>query len=239
VQSAFFREKPVEELYDETADRWEVKNLANDAAYQDVLNRMRAVLKAQLVKNRDAWLLPESEMVHRAGGNAIFTMTHDPKQYPFERIYDTADMASQRDPSTLPKLIAAMSDPDPAVRYWAAVGCVIRGSASTPAAAELQRLLKDTTSCVRIAAAEALCKIGQSDRGVDALVAELAAPDGDLLLTLNALDNVGDAAKPRAADIAANLKTADGRKDIVQANGGGGERYSQRAGADLLAKLKN
>ena len=56
--------------------------------------------------------------------------------------------------------------------------------------------------------------------------------------TLNALDNVGDAAKPRAADIAANLKTAHARKDLVQANGGGGERYSERAGENLLEKLR-
>ncbi|HUX58585.1 MAG TPA: hypothetical protein VMV77_16565 [Bacteroidales bacterium] len=40
IQSMFFHEKPVEELYDSEKDPWNVNNLADDPAYTEVLERM-------------------------------------------------------------------------------------------------------------------------------------------------------------------------------------------------------
>ncbi len=237
TQSLFWREKPSEELYDEAADHWEVKNLADSPDHRAALDRLRAALKNQMFKNRDAGLLPESEMVARAAGGPIFTMTHDASRYPFERIYEAADIATRRDPQSLPKLVNWMSDADPAVRYWAAVGCCVRGNSATPAASQLGRLLKDNTSCVRIAAAEALCRLGQPDEGLSALLAELDAPKADVLLTLNTLHALGAVAKPKADEIAAKLKLINAR-DGGRMNGDSGEKYTERAITDLLSALK-
>jgi HEAT repeat protein len=165
-------------------------------------------------------------------------MTHDPARYPFEHVLEVAEVASQRDVESVPKLMGWMTDPDAAVRFWAATGCCVRGQSAAPAVGALTNLLKDSSSATRIAAAEGLCRIGQTQQGLDALVTELDAKDADLLRALNALDSLGAMVKPRAAEIQAKMKAANARPDIVKLNGGGGEKYSERAAEDLLEKLR-
>lgn len=202
VQSAFWNPKPTEELYDEQNDHYEVSNLAQDPAARPELERLRAALHDQLVANRDAGLLPEPEMLARAKGDPISTMTHDPNRYPFERILAAADVASRRDAS-VPQLIECMKDPDAGVRYWAAVGCSVRGSAAGEAAGALAPLLNDPSASVRIAAAEALCRLGRAGDGLPALVHEIGGDEFTALLALNTLEALGDIAKPATPAIAA------------------------------------
>ncbi|MDZ7317438.1 MAG: sulfatase, partial [candidate division KSB1 bacterium] len=58
VQSRFWRPKPAEELYDVVNDPWEVNNLAGNPQYAEVLQRMRADLRAWMLEVRDAGFLP-------------------------------------------------------------------------------------------------------------------------------------------------------------------------------------
>ncbi len=234
TQSIFWHEKPTEELYDETADPYEVHNLAGDPKYAEILARLRASLHDQLLKNRDAGLLPESEMLARAKGGPIFTVTRDEKRYPFDRILAAADMASQRDDASVPKLIELMNDTDPAVRYWAAVGCCVRGGKANAAAEALKPLMKDATPCVRIAADEALVRLGHAE-ALTNLVAELTAAGGDSLLAVNTLEALGDLAKPAAAVITAQVKK--GLPGSGRMNGESGEKYSDRAAESLIEML--
>ena len=44
IQKQLVTPLPEEELYDIQADPWEISNLANEAKYQDVLERMRSQL---------------------------------------------------------------------------------------------------------------------------------------------------------------------------------------------------
>jgi len=209
VQSAFWKTKPSEELYDEQADPYEVKNLAGDGSYKETLERLSRALHDQLLQNRDAGLLPEPEMLARAGRGPIWAMTHDETRYPFARILQIADTASQRDAASIGKLLEAMQDKDAAVRYWAAVGCSVRGQAhvagTDAAVSGLQTLAKDTTPCVRIAAGEALCWVGLEKEGLAALVKELDANNGEynVLMATNALQALGPIAQPQASEIAA------------------------------------
>jgi hypothetical protein len=203
VQSAFWNPKPTEELYDEQNDPYEVRNLAEDPAARPELERLRAALHDQLVANRDAGLLPEPEMLARAKGDPIYAMTHDPNRYPFERILRAADVASRRDAASVPQLVEWMKDPDAGVRYWAAVGCSVRGSAADGAAGALAPLLNDPSASVRIAAAEALCRLGRAGDGLPALVHEVRGDEFTAMLALNTLEALGDVAKPAASSIAA------------------------------------
>lgn len=227
-QSAFWHPKPSEELYDEQNDRYEVKNLAADPAARDELQRMRAALHDQLVANRDAGLLPELEMLARARGEAVYTMTHDPKQYPFERILAAADVASRRDAESVPRLIEWMKDPDAAVRYWAAVGCSVRGNDARDAADALMPLLKDSSPNVRIAAAEALCRLSHATEGLPALVDELHGQEFKVLAALNALEALGDVAKPALPTTAAAVAKLPNPR---------GENYCARVAESLLTRL--
>lgn len=228
TQSAFWEVKPTEELYDEQADPCEVKNLADYPTARNELERMRKALDEQLLANRDTGLLPEQEMLTRSRRDPIFVMSHDPSRYPLERILEAADLASRRDSDSVPRLVELMKDPDPAARYWAAVGCSVRGTDARDAVAPLRVLLKDKTPCVRIAAAEALCRTDDAAMGLPALVRELRGRELDVLMALDALESLGSVAQPSGDSIAAQLTTLPRPR---------GENYCAHAAESLLNRL--
>jgi len=61
----FRRSRPVEELYDTASDLHEINNLADDPAYQGVLERLRRALDDWRREVGDWGEVPESEMVQR------------------------------------------------------------------------------------------------------------------------------------------------------------------------------
>lgn len=63
VQSAMFRPRPVEELYDTEADPHEIRNLADTPEGRNELPRLRAALDRWLADVGDLGRIPESEMV--------------------------------------------------------------------------------------------------------------------------------------------------------------------------------
>jgi len=69
--------KPVEELYDTLNDPHEVRNLANDPQYKDVLKRMREAHKDWVMETSDVGLIPEPEFddMKRPGGEWQKTAT--------------------------------------------------------------------------------------------------------------------------------------------------------------------
>jgi len=65
-QKLFFQDtKPIEELYDVSADPHEVNNLAELPEYQELLNRMRAVLQEWIKDTGDLGDIPEDELIER------------------------------------------------------------------------------------------------------------------------------------------------------------------------------
>jgi len=78
-QKQYFEEtKPVEELYDTATDPHEVKNLADDPKYKDVLRRMRVIHAKWVRETKDMGLIPEPEFdeMKRPGGK--YEKTADP-----------------------------------------------------------------------------------------------------------------------------------------------------------------
>lgn len=223
VQSAFWREKEPEELYDEKADPYEVHNLAADPQHRQTLERLRHALREHLLGTRDTGFLPESDMIARSRGGPIRTMADDDRRYPVERIINAAELAARRDAGDVPKLVEMMKDSDPAVRYWAATGCCVRKAAAASAADALRALLKDESPAVRVAAAEGLVQVGRTDEGLAGLVAQLSN-GGDALLALNALDALGDVAKSTSDAVAPKAAEPGGaqtkEEDYVAAKAG-------------------
>jgi uncharacterized sulfatase len=159
-QTYFWEEKPGEELYDLQNDPWEVKNLADSASLRSVLDRLRKALDEHERAVRDVGFLPEYELHRDDPTGNPYERGHDPKRYNFEKIYATAQAATDRNvpAATLQK---SLTDGDPIVRYWAAMGMVIRGRTAVMAAvADLQNLLADAEPGPRIEAAEALGRFG-------------------------------------------------------------------------------
>jgi N-sulfoglucosamine sulfohydrolase len=212
VQARYWQLKPGEELYDLAADPHEIRSLVGDPNHTARLAAMRERLRAEIIATRDTGLIPEGMMERLAGNGA----PHDYAQsdaYPIERIVDIADKASARDPDFLPDLLAAMDDPHPVIRYWGALGCLVLKEKAGPAKARLQARLEDEWADIRVAAAEALGYVGESDRALAVLEKVLA--EGNLyevLAALNALDYMqaaGNAPLPRVQALVKDLELSE------------------------------
>jgi HEAT repeat protein len=214
------------ELYDELADPYEVQNpltvRAETPAARDACtiegNQNRDSIAARSLR---CWPGPRA---------ADYSVTQDDARFPVAKVLEAAEVASRDDEPSIPRLIEWMKDSDAAVRYWAAVGCSVRGIKASPAIDLLRGLLDDPSPCTRIAAGEALVRVNQSV-GLDRLVGELDAPGGDTLAALDALASLGSRAKPATEAIQSRIQKGLGGKG--RANGG----LIDLAAADLLKIL--
>ncbi|MFV1967981.1 MAG: sulfatase-like hydrolase/transferase [Pirellulaceae bacterium] len=200
-QTYFWESKPAEELYDLANDPDEVNNLADLPQHQETLQRLRQAQQALAVKIRDIGFLPEDEIHFRAPDRAPYDMGHDNACYPMQRIMDTAELASSLKPGANEALIARLADEDSAVRYWAAMGLLMRGSEAVSKAHEqLIRMLDDPVASPRVMAAQALGQYGSQEDVERAVAVLLKAADLTTnhvcisMLAVNALDALDDRA---------------------------------------------
>ena len=225
VQSRFWRPKPTEELFDSVDDPWEVNNLAANPEYKETLERMRGDLRQWMLDIRDSGFLPEGWFVELSKSGTIYEYVHSEK-YDLERIADIAYKATDRDPAHLPELQKALGDDNPTIRYWGATGCLILGDKAKSAADDLLVLLDDPDGDVKAVAAEAIVKLGFNKVGLKALIELLKNDNSKVVLrATNALDQIGDAAKPALP----YLQT----KALLEND----DNYVRRATAYLVEKL--
>lgn len=209
-QDRFWQPKPPEELYDLASDRDEVQNLADLPEHRDVLIRFRNAQQAWERQIRDVGFLPEGEIHSRSQGTTPYDMGHDETKYPFERIFAAAELASRLEPDANEQLLQACSDADSAVRYWGALGLLMRGKPAVAAGrAVLKKALSDASPDVRIVAAEALAKYGAEtdrDQALETL-RELGDWSRNSVFVAMAALNATDALGEKAATIKAELLT--------------------------------
>ena len=170
-QAAFWQPKPSEEFYDVEQDPWEVNNLIDDPAYQDVIAKMRAANSRHIREIIDPGFVPEGELQSRC--NRQFTPYDLVREegFPYEVLVRTAEWASDMDEDDLPTFIERLKHDEAAVRFWAAMGCAALGEKALPAANDLRNLLTDDSIDVRCAAAEAMARMGKREEGLPALIA--------------------------------------------------------------------
>jgi len=199
AQKKFWETKPAEELYDLQMDRDEVNNLAASTQHKAVIERFRKAHREHELRIRDIGLLPENEIHSR-----------DRAAVPMETLVDAAEMASSLKPESIPGLEKLLKDKDSAIRYWGAMGLLMRGAdAVKQCHAALLRALEDVASSVRIAAAEALARFGNDDdlnRAMGTIV-PLCDPVKNgayvAMQALNVVDSAGAKARPWAAQVLA------------------------------------
>ena len=206
AQQIFWKTKPAEELYDLQSDPDEVQNLADSSAHLEIKARLRAAQQEHARQIRDVGFIPEGERFIRSRGSSPYDFARDDTKYPFARVFETAELASMLQSDAQPALKTALRDRDSAVRYWAVLGILMRGQPGVDASrAELKSALGDSSSDVRITAAQAL---GQFGTASDARrILPLLADHSDwrehgvfsALAALNALDAIGSKAAPLAA----------------------------------------
>lgn len=226
-QTLFWEPKPPEELYDLHADPDEVNNLAGSPEHRDVLERLRRELRNWMIEVRDVSFLPEYEIYTREAGMAPYEMARDEGRYPLERILSTAELASSLKDGVTGELVGALADDDSAVRYWGAMGLLMRGrDAVTEGRAALVRALADEAPSVRVAAGEALGRYGSASEASKALEVLLDCADAEKndvylsTMALNAIDYMDERARPQKDRIAAlpevDPKASNRVKDLIR-----------------------
>jgi len=229
--------KAPEELYDLTNDPDKVKNLAASFAHQEVLAKFRKAQADLAVRIRDVGLLPEGEIHTRSGGTAPYAMGHDDVKYPFARIFAAANLASHLKADALPQLRQSLADGDSAVRYWAALGVLMRGKEAVVASrADLHKALADASPFVRIPAAQALGQFGDKadlDKALPVLLEQADWSKSGVFASISALNALG-ALGPKAAPASAAIKALP---DQGVSPDGRFNSYVPRLLADLIAAL--
>lgn len=168
VQSGYWRAKPPEELYDLTADPYELNNQVATTGARDTLNAMREQLRQRMVELRDPGLIPEGMVEQLIGEQTVYDYAQS-DAYPVERVIEIADQATSRDVAVLDALLFAMNDSHPVIRYWGATGCLILKRQAASAKTQLMKLLADDFNDVRVVAAEAVAHQGEADAALAAL----------------------------------------------------------------------
>lgn len=161
IQSAYWKPKPAEEFYESCNDAHEIHDLMAEPSQASRIIQMREALRGEILRLRDTGFIPEGMFSQLAGEKTIFDYANS-SAYPLERILDLADRATERSAAQLPKLIPALKDPHPVMRYWAATGCLILQDQASPAKEALLPLLADDHLDVRVVAAEALAHLGET-----------------------------------------------------------------------------
>jgi uncharacterized sulfatase len=207
------RSKPTEELYDTQADPFELHNLADSPDHQEVLGRLRQAHRAWQEEIIDLGLLPEADLRTRFGDEAPYAaVRRDLGDYPLRRIAEAADLANRRDPSMLPRLLAFLGDKDAAVRYWGAIGLGSLGDKADRESAlkAATAALDDPAPWVRMASADALCRLGRPEKALPTLVEGLKDRNEWVRLqAINDLDRIDDEARPALQALKAALEDSN------------------------------
>lgn len=208
-QTYFWETKPPEELYDLASDPDEVHNLASSPAHQGILRRLRKAQRNLALDIRDVGFLPEDEIHARAQDATPYEVGHDKKRYDVAKVLKMAESASSLDAGVIPQLKRGLASPDSAVRYWAALGFLMRGRQAVASHSDhLRKALEDNAPSVRIVAAEALGKFGDPsdlNRVLSVLMTTASLEHNSVyvcLQALNALDELG----PKTAPVLDQIK---------------------------------
>jgi len=238
-QAAFFEPKPVEELYDTETDPHEVVNLAasDEPEHRQALDRLRSAHRQWVLDTHDPALLPESEMLRRAGDDSVYEMKTDPQRYDVASVLQAADLASdvrRDDDETRATLLRMLSSTDSAVRYWGVTGLLLRGEEAVQAVEpQLSSMLEDESPATAIAAAEALGRFGMGEsnriKALDILVAYSDVEAGNAVLATEALNAI-DATAADDEEVLARLRDLPGEDRRID---GRYRSYPQRLRAML------
>ena len=194
----FVSPRSPEELYDLKVDPHETINLATRPENRERLVAMRELTYSRMLKERDMGLVPEPilEDIGREAGskyNAFFQMD---RSVQIKRLIDVITAGEANDTKSI-RVFAESRDAS--TRYWAAVWLGVNKTKN--AKAILKKLVTDETPAVRVAAAQAMVKLGDGDH-INLLIQHIDDPNYLVgMYALRAIEELGDQGKRYKAEI--------------------------------------
>ena len=197
--------RSAEELYDTEADPHEIRNLAQPREYAhpyaapdlvdspehtSALKRLRRVHEKWMRDTRDLGLIPEALVVERERelGSRYEILRQPGAKGSMKRLLGTMEAGEAGRAARLQK---ALDDPDPAVRYWAAMWLGRHVGATVEEG--LEEALRDESPIVRVAAARWQLRTGDDGRrlGLEALAGLLREAENEYvrLAAANEIDD--------------------------------------------------
>ena len=190
--------KPLEELYDVRADPMNLSNLVEHADHQEVLDRMREVLREQLIAQRDLGFVPELEMLSYTDGTTPQAWAQE-NAYNINAYMSTAEAVGSND---FERLRYALGSSLEGVRYWGAMGYMAAPALPAADLIPLLGALNDEAASVQIQAASALIKHGHQQEGLPVLRNLLRHEDPNVVMyAARAVELAGEDALPAYDDM--------------------------------------
>jgi len=193
LQKSLFTERPVESLYNIKKDKWELNNLAEDKAHNELLVKMRQQLKNEMIKSKDIGLLPEYELADISKNNTPYEYRLT-ANYAIEDIVDSAMLSGVKGEQQALQQVKLLKHDNQFVRYWAAVGLRSQNKAVLlPLFKQLTKAMHDDYPPVAITAAAIVYDIFDDKKAEQLLKQYCLDENNDLvLLSIHYLMYVGD-----------------------------------------------
>ncbi len=159
AQREFFEPRAAEALYDVEADPYEVRNLAGDPEYADILKEMRGELSSFVSELPDLSFFPESQLAKAAFQNPVEFGKKRQKQIAL--MVKVADLSLLPFDEAKPDIERALNAKNPWLKYWGLIVCSSFGEEAKEFVPTAKTLASEATNrLVRIRAAEFLGLIG-------------------------------------------------------------------------------
>jgi arylsulfatase A-like enzyme len=215
--------RPKEELYDTLADPNQLHNLAASPTHAEVLEQMRSRLRRWQLETRDAGFLTEPQIWPQLTGERTpWDIARDDTTYPLAQVLDAASAVGSDDATEAQH--RWLGDAHEAIRYWAAAGFAAKARLATEEIDALRSALHDRSPVVRIEAANALARHGETSSALPVLAAALNDDSPEVVLhAARALQLLGPAAQAAQAPMRAALARA---------------REQERAGSDMAMYIR-
>jgi N-sulfoglucosamine sulfohydrolase len=185
--------RPPVELYDCVKDPQNLKNLADDPKYQEVIWRMNSRLRRHLREIRDVGFFPESDAWEISTGSNLWD-TARTRNLRLEDLVSAATKVGSADEAIF---VEELESWNPAVRYWGAIGLAAVEGISAKGKRALQNGLKDGSAAVRIECAGVLVRSGDAKDALRVLTRELKNENFTVVLhAARTIELLGVRAKP-------------------------------------------
>ena len=162
--------RPIEELYDCENDPLNLTNLANSPKHLKILKKMRNEHLRYSLEIRDWGYIPEYEAWEMSKGSSGW-MVGKASKVRWGKIIDAAELVGRAKES---KFVTNLKSENETIRYWATIGLgAYQKKLSGDSLSALEKALKDSSPSVRIEAANALIRNGNTESAIAVLIEEL------------------------------------------------------------------